>query len=130
MSRLIPRPQRLAALLLVLTTACSGSSSPKDDDAALINSVRAYNESFLAGRSTEAWNLLSDRCHDRIGEGPFGEIVDAIVMLYPGVETLEVSIDDLSGDLARVTSRFTDELLDQDREPWVQENGQWHNDDC
>jgi 4-hydroxy-tetrahydrodipicolinate synthase len=41
-----------------------------------------------------------------------------------------VAVKESSGNLARVTSRFSDPEIDQIQEPWVRAPGGWHSDDC
>lgn len=114
-------------LLATLVSSCNGQADGADE---LVDAVHDYNSSFLAGDAPRAWLLLSSRCRDRLPEGEFTTIVSVVNSMYPGVVTTDVRVDDRSGDLARVTSRFTNAELDQASEPWVREAGHWLNDDC
>jgi hypothetical protein len=39
-------------------------------------------------------------------------------------------VNNLSGDLARVTYTYSAPGIDQKKEPWLREGGKWLEDDC
>jgi hypothetical protein len=138
----------LASVAMVLTAAaCSSSeppttgpivptrtdvsvsvpSAPLDD---LETAVRAYSDAFLSGDADTAWDLLSSRCRDRLARAEFNGIVGGGADLYGSASMTDLTVDELSGSLARVTYTYDDPAINQNHEPWVFEDGAWHNDDC
>lgn len=116
------------ALALMATVACGGG----DDDNAeadLERAVREYSEAFLAGDVGRSRELLSERCRTRIG----GQLEAAVALAKEqyGPQTIrELTIDALDGDEAEVTYSYVESDLNQRREAWVREGGEWRNDDC
>jgi len=47
-----------------------------------------------------------------------------------GPQRIETYSEHVADDLARVTYTYRLAKLDQTREPWVREAGQWKQDDC
>lgn len=103
---------------------------PASGRAELEASVRGYSEAFLAGDAEAAWELLSERCRDRLAQSEFTSIVSAGGAMYGDAELTEFEVVDLAGNLARVTYRYDAPEIDQVREPWTLEGGVWRNDDC
>jgi hypothetical protein len=101
----------------------------KDSSAELEAAVRAYSAAFLSGR-IEAYELLSERCKQRMPRAGFLEVLAAASQLYGPQEIVSLKVDQIAGDLARVTSTYANSELDQRSEPWVRENGVWRVDDC
>lgn len=85
---------------------------------------------FLGGDADAAWNLLSTRCRDRLARSDFATAVGQARNIYGGASMTSLEVDTLEGTIARVTYRYDDPSLDQEREPWVLEDGQWRQDDC
>lgn len=137
----------IAAALLTLA-ACGGggddsgtpSTNGGDEPAATDNSdaedletaVRTYTDAFFATDSDTAWPMLSARCQSQTTEPAFGVMLEEITGMYGehAVETFQV--DDLSGDLARVTYTIGLPVVDADLagQPWVREDGTWRYDAC
>jgi hypothetical protein len=149
----MPAARTLAVGLVALLsglTACGGSNSPtatptqtpftippvatspagSSEREALEEAIRDYSEAYLGGDAERAWGLLSERCKQRITLDDMRSLVDQAEELYGDAELTEIRVVDLSGDLARATYRFSEPELDQLKEPWVREGGQWHVDDC
>jgi hypothetical protein len=101
----------------------------KDSSAELEAAVRAYSAAFLSGRS-EAYELLSQRCKERMPRAGFLQVLTAASQLYGPQEIVSLKVDQIAGDLGRVTSTYVKSELDQRSEPWVRENGVWRVDDC
>ena len=100
------------------------------DTGALEDSVRAYSDAYLGGNVDPAWDLLSERCQDRLSRPQFNGLVAGAEQLYGDAELQKIEVDELSGVLARVTYTFDDPRLDQMMEPWSFEAGSWRIDDC
>lgn len=139
----------LAAMLLIAGCGAedaepkaepSPSSSPSapptapeptvDEQAVLKKAVQKYSDAFLAGRGTEAYDLLSARCQKRMGKSEFLDIVTQAKATYGSALAIKTFDATISGDLARVTYTYDVPAINQDAEPWVREGGQWREDDC
>jgi hypothetical protein len=143
-----------AAVLLLTLTACSteadappASSSPKasapaatekpadkpaadDEEAALEKAVRAYSAAYFATDAAKAHSLMSKRCRDEAPIELYRPMVEATVATYGKHEIKTVAVDQLSGDMARVTYTYPVPTLTMKQQPWVREGGQWRNDHC
>ena len=124
--------RRLAALAAVLAmSACGGGGGGGGDGRAeLERSVRAYSEAYLGGDAEAAHALLSERCQERLTLDAFRPSVAGGRAAYGEAKMTSLSVDELSGNLARVTYRYDVAAIDQEREPWVREGGGWRQDDC
>jgi hypothetical protein len=136
----------LCLAALVLATACTSSTASVSQDPssaqtssasaaaptrdALEAAVHAYSDAFLSGDAEAAWNLLSTRCRDRVARSDFNATVQAAAKLYSKSVMSDLVVDELSGPLARVTYEYDNAAINQDHEPWVFEDGSWHEDDC
>jgi hypothetical protein len=142
-----------AVLLLFLLAACGGtedpapasepaagtssgprlspSAGPADDaDAGLRAAVQAYSDAYLTGDGPAAWALLSARCRDRTDRVGYVALVEQAGQMYGSALELESFDAEVSGDLARATYTYSVPAINQDREPWVRESGEWRTDDC
>ncbi|QQN79722.1 hypothetical protein [Streptomyces sp. XC 2026] len=133
-----------AAIASLLLAGCGGDSEDSkaaetppaeeqqgtDEEAALEESVRAYTEALFAPDADTAYELLSTRCKDEISSTEFVGMADLAHQSY-GARTIEtVSIDQLSGDLARVSYTVGVPDLDREAQPWSREDGTWRWDAC
>jgi len=91
--------------------------------------VRSYSAAYLAGDGQGAWELLSERCRERLSVDTMTALAGEAARRYDGPEMTSLSVE-VSGDLGRATYSFTVGEINQDREPWAREHGAWHNDDC
>jgi hypothetical protein len=99
------------------------------DDPALRAAVLAYSESYLSGGADVVYNLMSRRCQQQV---TLAEVTDGVALaqrMYDEqpVRSLTAFIED---DEARVTYSYATSDLNQTREPWTRESGEWRNDDC
>jgi hypothetical protein len=106
------------------------ANDPDSDEAELEAAVRGYSRAFLGGEANVAWDLLSARCRDRLSKHEFAGAVTMAPDLYGGAVLEELVIEELSGNLARVTYQYDIAEISQDREPWAFEDARWKNDDC
>ncbi|MFY9913441.1 MAG: hypothetical protein WAK18_02150 [Nocardioidaceae bacterium] len=154
MSRLTRCPLAAAALLAVTVSGCSGGSAkepesarttmtqtapPSGGDASvgtgdrqlaeLKKAVSQYSVAYLSGDADTAFALLSDRCALDLGHQGMAALVGAASQLYDTASpnTIDAKI---SGPHATVSYSFDESTLDQTNEPWLLENGHWHNDQC
>lgn len=145
-------PAAITAALLALT-ACSSSDdgsgdtpapttstapaeeTPQTDDedvqadlAALTQSVHDYIEALTAGDTTTAWPMLSTRCQETWGQEGLDERTQNALALLAGQQAEGITVDDLSGDLARVS--YTVGTEQRHGQPWTRQDGTWRYDDC
>jgi hypothetical protein len=142
-----------AAVLLLTLTACSttadnppAAASPKpgqnasteqpstppadDGKAQLEQAVRAYSDAYFATDTAKAHGMMSARCQDKIPAEVYGPVVEASVKQYGVHDIKTFTVDQLSGDLARVTYTYAVPALDQKQQPWAREGGAWKYDGC
>lgn len=106
------------------------TTSAAPDNSALEAQVRAYSTAFLTGDGAAAYDLLSKRCQERNERVGFVNTVTLAAKQYGPQDIKALTVDQASGDLARVTYTYDTAALDQRGEPWVREGGQWRVDDC
>ncbi|MGW7288043.1 hypothetical protein ACWGH4_21430 [Streptomyces sp. NPDC054847] len=144
-----------AAVLLLALTACSSenppsSASPKsgqnaatdqpsdepnvppaDDSKELLEqAVRAYSAAYFATDTKKAHGMMSARCQEKIPAEVYGPVVEASVKQYGAHDIKTFAVDQLAGDLARVTYTYAVPALDQKQQPWAREDGAWRYDGC
>lgn len=138
-----------AAALLLALTGCADviSSEPKPDDtisspsaeqpkadparADLEKAVRAYSAAYFKPDGAAAYATLSKRCQTKAGDAElFAGIVDTAAKAYGKQEIQTLTIDQLAGDLARVSYTYSVPKLNQSSQPWVREAGAWKYDAC
>jgi hypothetical protein len=109
----------------------TGAEGSTEETTALARAVRAYSDAYLGDAPGSAYELLSQRCKQRITPDEMRVLTAGAKELY-GIRTItDLRVEELSGNLARVTYRYkTQPEIDQVSEPWVKEAGGWHQDDC
>lgn len=138
----------LTAALLLTLSACSESDNPPstpsakpgqsaateqpaaDGKAALETAVRAYSDAYFKPDTAAGHAMLSARCKEQLPAEVYGATVEAGAKAYGKQEIKSLTVDQLSGDLARVTYSYSVPLLDQKSQPWAREGGQWKYDAC
>ncbi|WP_369778846.1 hypothetical protein [Streptomyces sp. R33] len=140
----------LAAAALLTLTGCSSDSKPAADKpadapapatspspridperAALDKAVRAYSAAYFQPDGKAAYALLSKRCQTKAGdEDVFAIVVDTAAKGYGRQELQTLTIDQLAGDMARVSYTYLVPKLNQSQQPWTREAGAWHYDGC
>ncbi|WP_330262012.1 hypothetical protein [Streptomyces sp. NBC_00539] len=109
--------------------------APGDLDAAtradLERLVRAYSGHYFAGNGAAAYEFLSQRCTTKVGGADvFIAIVQSSAKAYGPQEIQTLTIDQLVGDMARVSYTYSVPKLNQQAQPWVREAGAWRYDGC
>jgi hypothetical protein len=139
----------LAAAALLALAACSSSdddnanpptfpgvvkippeASQIPDKAALSVAVKAYSTAYFKPDPAAAGKLLSDRCRDQTSAEAYKAELTQAVANFGHQDIKSVTVDQISGDLARVTYTYSVPALDQHGQPWVREGGAWHYDAC
>lgn len=138
-----------AAALLALT-ACSspddGGKDPgpaattptntpaakaKDDGAAALEaSVRTYTKALFSGDGKTGYNLVSKRCQKEITAAEFQTMSKQGHNDYGSLKIKNISVDQMSGDLARVSYGVGVPQFEREAQPWTREGGTWRWDAC
>jgi hypothetical protein len=123
-----PKPDAMA------TPAASPSAeAPKADPARadLEAAVRAYSAAYFKPDGKAAYATLSKRCAAKAGDADlFAGIVDNAAKAYGNQQIQTLTIDQLAGDLARVSYTYSVPKLNQSSQPWAREAGTWKYDGC
>ncbi|MFT4081174.1 MAG: hypothetical protein QM638_01180 [Nocardioides sp.] len=115
------------------TSTSTEAAEPSASDSAprIRDAVQAYSDAFLTGEGAKAYGLLSTRCQERTSQSDFEATVSQAGEQYGNALSFASFSADVSGTMARVTYTYADyPEIDQDSEPWVLEDGAWHEDDC
>lgn len=138
-----------AALLLALTACSTSSDEPKpekpaaskpgnpapkqpadDGSAELEKAVRAYSAAYFKPDATAAYGMLSARCKGKIAPEVFKPVVEGNAKDYGHQQLRSVKVDLISGDTGLVSYSYDVPKLDQPKQKWAREGGQWHYDGC
>jgi PBP1b-binding outer membrane lipoprotein LpoB len=142
----------LAAALLFALTACSSDSDDKPstaesrpatseqqepstvptpaDTAGLESAVREYTDAYFKGDVNTAYGMLSGRCTEKINKPAMQALTDRAVGDYGHQDVKRFEVDQVSGDMARVSYGVGLPKFDQKQQPWVREGGDWKYDAC
>jgi hypothetical protein len=144
----------LAAVLLTLT-ACSSSSDDKADQpapagntaagpapaagkqdpaaadkTALTQAVQDYTTKLFNG-DLDGYDLVSARCKLNMTKYEWAVLAKKGHHDYGSQVATDIHIDELSGNLARVTYGAGHiPAMDRKGQPWTREGGKWHWDSC
>lgn len=140
----------VAAAALLALTGCSDATpsepkavdkpassptaeQPKADPARadLEKAVRAYSAAYFKPDGAAAYTTLSKRCATKAGDADlFAGIVDTAAKAYGKQEIQTLTVDQLAGDMARVSYTYAVPKLNQTSQPWAREGGVWKYDGC
>lgn len=147
------RATATAVLLLAALTACTSSSdspstqpnthpaktkakgnasaapadSSRDD---LEAAVRAYSAAYFRPDPTAAYSMMSKRCAAKADPVVYAAIVREGVKGYGHQAIKSLTVDQVSGDLGRVSYTYSVPKLSQSGQPWAREGGRWLYDAC
>lgn len=116
------------------TAAATPSAVPtttgSDDRATLTAAVEAYTKDFFAPDAAGAFALLSARCQKTTSVTEMKQTLAASAQVYgkPAVKSTEVN--QLAGDMARVTVHYVKPPIPEKPQSWTREGGQWRFDNC
>lgn len=120
--------------MLPPATTYSPASSPsrtvRSEEAKLRQAVVAYSDAFLDAKPTAGYELFSARCKERAALSEVTGMLTAAKQMYGKAVPIKSFEAQISGDLARVTYTYDVPALNQNKEPWVREDGKWKQDDC
>lgn len=140
----------LAATALLALTGCSSEPTPTDKIASpapassspaaptadparaeLEKAVRAYSDAYFKPDGATAYATLSKRCAEKAGDAQvFAVIVDTAAKAYGKQDIQTLTVDQLAGDMARVSYTYSVPKLNQTSQPWTREAGTWKYDGC
>lgn len=128
-------PTDATTLMSTSPSAATGppaTSAPAADGshAALEAAVRRYSVAYFAGDATTAYGMLSKRCTTAVDKDVYAAAITTEAKAYGKQPIKTVTVDQLSGNLARVSYTYSVPLLNQKSQPWVREGGVWHWDSC
>lgn len=110
--------------------APASSPTPDSGKTALEAAVRAYSKAYFAGDATTAYRLFSKRCTAAVDKDVYAVAIAAEAKAYGKQAIKTLTVEQLSGDLARVSYTYSVPLLNQKSQPWTREGGAWHYDAC
>jgi hypothetical protein len=132
----------IAAALLTITACSSDTSKPaaaQPADAAtttdtaaadLEQAVRDYTAAYFKPDPDTGYAMLSERCQADINQTFYTAQLEQASKDYGQLNVETVTVDQISGDLARVSYGMGLPILDQKSQPWVNEAGAWRFDAC
>jgi hypothetical protein len=100
------------------------------DKAALTKAVTDYTAELFAG-NPDGYAYLSKRCKTQLTHDEWTALAKQGHHDYGSQKATKIHVDELSGNLARVTYGAGDiPAMDRKGQPWTREGGQWHWDGC
>ncbi len=100
------------------------------DKADLEESVRTYTRALFSGDAA-GYDTLSARCKKTMTKASWTAVAKGARQQYGEQKATSVRVDQLSGDLARVSYGAGDiPQFERDSQPWVREGGAWRWDAC
>ncbi|WP_049566839.1 hypothetical protein [Streptomyces sp. SBT349] len=131
------------AALLALTACSSGGDSENNlgsvvagdspeatPEDALTRAVTAYIETVTIPDTDTTWPMLSGRCQELWGRAEFDSRAEFAYQTAGPQEIQTVTVDQIEGDLARVSYTTNAPIWEGDQEAWVREDGAWRLDSC
>ncbi|MFG2312878.1 hypothetical protein ACGFS9_30025 [Streptomyces sp. NPDC048566] len=135
----------IAALLLALTGCSSGSDDKANaapagssaakkktdaDKATLEQAVRDYTAALFSGDAS-GYNLVSARCQKQMSAAAFTTLAKDAHQQYGSQKATGVHIDQIAGDLARVSYGAGNiPQFNRESQAWTREGGTWRWDAC
>jgi hypothetical protein len=108
-----------------------GPVVPSDDsEAALAREVRSYGEAYFTADTATAYSHLSARCREKLPPQAYENLLLDAASEYGRQDVRLVKVDLISGDTALVSYSYDLPELDETRQKWVRERGQWRYDAC
>ncbi|MBL3670626.1 nuclear transport factor 2 family protein [Streptomyces sp. M2CJ-2] len=120
------------------TPAASSSAStpaaeePKQDidEAALEEAVRNYTRALFSGDES-GYDTLSARCKKQMTKASWVGMAEGAHQQYGAQKVTDLKVDQLSGDLARVSYGAGNiPQFDRESQSWAREGGTWRWDAC
>ncbi|MFJ1995307.1 hypothetical protein [Streptomyces asiaticus] len=109
------------------------SRKAKSKDAgkpALEKSVRAYTKALFGADADTGYALLSERCKGQMSQEEFEALAKDAHHEYGALTIKNISVDQMSGDMARVSYGVGVPQFERKAQPWTREAGTWRWDAC
>ncbi|WP_217198673.1 hypothetical protein [Streptomyces buecherae] len=97
--------------------------------AALEHSVRAYTKALFGG-DPKGHDLLSKRCQSEMPQDQFTAMAQQARHDYGALTIKTFEVDQISGDMARVSYGVGVPQFERTAQPWSREDGTWRWDAC
>lgn len=108
----------------------AGAKAPvADGKAELEKSVRAYTDGLFGGVG-DGYDLMSKRCQAEMAEARFVAMSKQAHHEYGALKVKTLNVDQLAGDLARVSYGVGVPQFERKGQPWSREGGVWKWDAC
>ncbi|MGW0495057.1 hypothetical protein ACWD0Z_06340 [Streptomyces sp. NPDC003007] len=133
------------ALLLAALTACSSSDDStdaatavnkpavektQDETAALEQAVKDYTADLFSGNA-DGYDFVSARCQKQMTKAEWTNTAKDAHQQYGAQKATGVKVDQLSGDLARVSYGAGNiPQFEREAQSWTREDGTWRWDAC
>lgn len=131
---------RTATVVLLATgallTACSSSDDDKpgtpagDDKAAVVTAAETYTDAFFKPDAAGVYALLSARCQKATSVTEMRKTLAAATLMYGTPTVKSTEVNQLAGDMARVTVHYVKPPVPEKPQPWTREGGRWLFDGC
>ncbi|MDH6228197.1 hypothetical protein [Streptomyces sp. MJP52] len=119
----------------------AGNGPPAADVRALTRGVEAYVTAYFGDDAPTALGMMSERCRGVLvheaehagkrGEEAYAAAVEEIAEEHGPRKATDVTVDEVSGDRARVSYRVGGlPEFGQEGQPWSREDGTWKYDAC
>ncbi|MBB5935016.1 hypothetical protein [Streptomyces zagrosensis] len=105
------------------------SNGSGDESAALKRSVRSYTKALFGG-DPNGHDLLSKRCQSELSKEQFATMAKQAKNDYGTLTIKTISVDQISGDMARVSYGVGVPQFERKAQPWTREGSTWHWDAC
>lgn len=105
--------------------------APSDDsEAELAREVRAYGEAYFRADTATAYSHVSARCKEKLPREAYEKVLLNAVSEYGRQGVRLVKVELISGDTALVSYSYDLPQLDEAKQQWARERGQWRFDAC
>ncbi|MFE2866814.1 hypothetical protein [Embleya sp. NPDC059259] len=112
------------------TAAGPAGTAEQTDRQALDAAVRKYTVALFSGDGGTGYAILSGRCREKISRAEFDTLSKQAAHDYGPQAIKTLTIDQLAGDLARVSYGIGVPQFERKAQPWAREAGTWRWDAC
>ncbi|KRV48794.1 hypothetical protein AQ490_23270 [Wenjunlia vitaminophila] len=120
------------------STSSTPKAQPKDapapatdnGKAELEQAVKDYTAAFFQPDTEKAYGMLSKRCQGERDKSIYAAQLEQAAADYGPQTATTVTVDQLEGNMARVTYEVSLPKFNQAAQPWTREGGAWKYDAC
>jgi PBP1b-binding outer membrane lipoprotein LpoB len=106
------------------------TAAVSDDKTAVTAAAQAYTKAYFTPDADGVYALLSARCQRTTSVSQLTDILVASAVAYGKPTVKSTEVNQLSGDMARVTVHYVTPPMPETPQPWTREQGQWRFDGC